>query len=197
LPNFFVAKRAASSDNAFACHWHPIFDNLNFERNFAHTVRKIHTRSARTARHHTLADKHKRIIDRAKQNSFAPRNWGPPEMRAKLDAKTLENKPFRRWFCAAVAFGQCKTRRSAKIHQVNTYDNVSRHAKGTALCPNAREKHDVQAEGRELSRWRLRTILEKIEGNGTIYGMPSATVPSNNMRETDEKTFNAKMDIAR
>jgi len=92
----------------FACHWHPIFENLNFARNFAHTVRKTHTSSARIAGHHTLAGKHKRKIGRAKQNSFAHKNRGPREMRAKLGAQRLCYKPFRRLFCAVAFFSSAK-----------------------------------------------------------------------------------------
>jgi len=96
-----VAKCAASDNNVFARHWHPIFDNLNFAHNFTHTVRKTNTSSARTAGYHALARKHIRTINCAKQNSFARRNRGPPEMRAKADAETLQNKPFQQQFCAA------------------------------------------------------------------------------------------------
>jgi len=71
-------------------------------------VRKTHTSSARSAGHQTLADKHKQKINRAKQNSFAPKNWGPPEIRPKLDPKTLQHKPFQQQFCAAAAFGGAK-----------------------------------------------------------------------------------------
>ncbi len=67
-----------------------------FARNFTHTVRKTHTSSARITEHQTLAHKHKQTFDREKQNSFARKNRGPPEMRAKLDAKTLRHKPFPR-----------------------------------------------------------------------------------------------------
>jgi len=94
-PKICVAGRGASGDNAIACHWHPIFENLNFARDFTHTVRKTHTSSARSAEYQTLARKHKQKIDLAKQMSFARQMWGPPGMRAKLDAKTLRDKPFR------------------------------------------------------------------------------------------------------
>jgi len=87
----------------------------SFARDFTYTVRKTHTSSARAARYHTLAGKHKRTIGLAKQNSFARRNRGPREMRAKLDARTLPHKIFRRLFCAAGSLGRRKTLALASI----------------------------------------------------------------------------------
>ncbi len=82
--------------------------HVRFARSFVRAVRKTTSSFASRACCFFLADRHYRAIGGAKQKSFARRMWGPPEMRAKLDAKRLRHKPFRRLFCAAAFNGDAK-----------------------------------------------------------------------------------------